>query len=362
MNENKPGFNARMARGHRNQRGVSVIELMVALVISLLVALAAANSAQFFTASQRQGIGTGNAGTGATNALGAIEEDLGLAGLGFFGDSRFLCNGLRISLAAVDHSQASFAPLQVTRTGERDQIDLFFAAQVAGGANVQTDTNTTGEASVDLETFLPVAVGQAVLLAPATAGVDCVVRSVTAIDSYTPTFSTTPRQRLMFANTGDHNQVAHAPAITYPPKSAVALLGELSWHRYRLDGNDLVFEEPFNGNSVVLASNVVGLRVQYGVANVGAMAVTQWVEPDAFGAITAANVARVRVIRVGIMVRSAQPEKPDAAGNCSASDAQPVLLGETLDVPDVGTFAWNCYRYRSAVTVVPLRNVIMGLR
>ena len=77
------------------------------------------------------------------------------------------------------------------------------------------------------------------------------------------------------------------------------------------------------------------------------------------GCITAANIARVRAIRIGIVTRSPQPEKPDANGDCTASSAKPTLFGDNVE-PDVTD--WKCYRYRTAVVVVPLRNVVMGLR
>jgi Tfp pilus assembly protein PilW len=45
-------------RAAAGQRGMSIIELMIGIVVALLVGLAAAGSAMMFTASQRQGIGT----------------------------------------------------------------------------------------------------------------------------------------------------------------------------------------------------------------------------------------------------------------------------------------------------------------
>ena len=46
-------------RARRVQRGLSIIEIMVGVVVALLVGLAAIGGAVSFTASQRQGIGTG---------------------------------------------------------------------------------------------------------------------------------------------------------------------------------------------------------------------------------------------------------------------------------------------------------------
>jgi type IV pilus assembly protein PilW len=67
---------------------------------------------------------------------------------------------------------------------------------------------------------------------------------------------------------------------------------------------------------------------------------------------------RVRALRIGMVTRSPQREKPNAAGNCEASTAKPQLFGAEVE-PDVSD--WACYRYRTAIVVVPLRNLVMGV-
>ena len=71
---------------------MSIIELMIGIVVSLLVGLAAAGSAMVFTASQRQGIGVGGTAVNVNTVLSALKNDTANAGLGFFGDSQYLCN------------------------------------------------------------------------------------------------------------------------------------------------------------------------------------------------------------------------------------------------------------------------------
>lgn len=46
-------------------------------------------------------------------------------------------------------------------------------------------------------------------------------------------------------------------------------------------------------------------------------------------------------------------------GVCRASDALPELFGEVI-APDVAD--WQCYRFRVTTVVVPLRNLVYGLR
>jgi type IV pilus assembly protein PilW len=356
----RPLKKAQLVNGTARQRGMSIIELMVGIVVSLLVGLAAAGSAILFTASQRQGIGTGGAAVNAGTVLAALKNDSANAGLGFFGDSEFLCNTLNLSVGADKVADnASFAPLRITADGVNDRIDVVYSSQVQSGANVLLGKASDGS-SAELMSLLPVAVGQAVLLAPPAAGDACVVRTVTAVTASTVD---TP-QILTFDAAGKHNAAAFAKAVTYPERGRVALLGELRWNRYRVIDGNLVLERPMDGTSAILARNVMAFRAQYGITDgaAGSTTIDSWQDAAGagFAALDSAAIGRVRAMRLGIVTRSPQREKPDPAGNCVASDAKPVLFGAAVD-PDVGA-DWGCYRYRTLVSVLPLRNLVMGLR
>ena len=346
------------------QRGLSLIELMVGVVVSLLVGLAATISAISFNASQRQGMGAGSSAMTANAALATLKNDISAAGLGFFGDSNFLCNRLNLSIGSTVHIDgALFSPVQITAgTGSAagsDQIDVVYATEVAAGTNVLLNAASNGS-SADLRSFLPAAVGQQVLLAPDTPSATdpCVVRTVTAV---TAAIDDDP-QRLSFANSGSYNQASFTTNSSFADKARVTLLGDLNWSRYRLDGTDLRIEQPMRGVSEVLARNVIGFRAQYGVAAAaaGSTALDSWVDASGtFASVNAANLPRVRALRVGIVIRSAQPEKPNSSGQCEASTAKPQLFGATVE-PDVTD--WQCYRYRTAEVVVPMRNLVLGTR
>ena len=343
----------------RPTRGLSLVELMIGLVIGLLVCLAAMNSAMTFGATQRQASVTGGGALNAAGALAAIKGDVAAVGLGFFGDSAYLCNKLNLSRGASKVSDgALFSPLQVTRASGQDQVDVVYGDEVAAGANVMLRSSSDGT-TAELLSMLPVAVGQAVLMAPAVPGL-CTVRTVTA--------ATVPGinlpQVLSFANTGLHNQATFTTAPAYPAdeqsRSRVGLLGSLQWHRYVVRDGNLMMEQPLTGASAVLVPHVMALRVQYGVsASATSPTLANWVDTASagWGSLTFSNLPQVRALRLGLVVRSAQRDKPDASGNCTASTAKPVLLGATVE-PDVSD--WQCYRYRSITLVVPLRNLVWG--
>lgn len=347
--------NKTLAAPRRGQRGLSIVELMVGIVVAMLVSLAAAGSAMMFSASQRQGVGIGGSGIGAASALAALKNDAAMAGLGFFGDSSYLCDKLRLSVdAAVQVNGTTFTPVRIT-DGADDTVDVVYGDRIESGANVLLE-NTSDGSSAELMSLLPVSVGQAVLMAPATVGNPCLVRTVTAVAAST---DDTP-QTLTFAATGKHNQGAFAAASSFAARDRITLLGSLHWNRYRRNGNTLVLDRPLTGDSVVLARDVIALRAQYGVSADAASSTTleDWVDASgAFATLDATKLPRVRAIRMGIVTRSPQADKPNADGSCDASIAKPTLFGTTVE-PDVAN--WRCYRYRVATAVVPLRNLVLG--
>lgn len=349
----------------RRQRGFSIVELMVGIVVALLVALAASGSARFFAQSQRQGMAVGGMSTNVAGALGAIKTDIGSAGLGFFGDSLFACHRLNWSTGGTMlFDNALFSPIRITRvSGSSDRLDVISSDSVDGGANVLLSSTSDGSAATT-QSRLPAQVGNAVLLAPAIPGgaLPCTVRSVTAVDTLVEETGK-PAQTFTFGNAGQHNQVAFSTAVNYvgTNRDRIALLGQLFWSRYQLDGTRLVFEQPMTGNRGTLLSNVLAFRVQYGVSVDGVnKTLTSW--EDATGgtwaSISGTTVDRVRAVRIGIVTRSATPEKPNTSGVCEASTAKPTDPFNTAVTVEPDVADWQCYRYRSAVLVVPLRNLV----
>jgi hypothetical protein len=99
--------------------------------------------------------------------------------------------------------------------------------------------------------------------------------------------------------------------------------------------------------------------------------VTAWVEPTGTtwgGTPSAANVARIKAVRVVLVARSREPEGTQVSaactnpasvantGPCSFQDASaPVIDLSTVPVPSGKT--WRNYRYRVHQAVIPLRSV-----
>jgi type IV pilus assembly protein PilW len=341
-------------------RGLSIIEVMVGLVVALLVSLAVVNSAIGFTASQRQGISVTGAAVNTAAVLATVRDDIAVAGLGFFGDSTYLCKRLNFSRGAnLLADGSSFSPLQVTRSASGDTLDLVYGTRVESGANVRLKAASNGS-SAALESYLPVADGDAVLLTPALPSdtQPCLVRSITSWLPSTPGSA----QILNFAPAGLHNGAAFSDNPGFSDDGRVTQLGAVNWVRYRVQDGQLLLERPLQGGApVVVARNVISFRMQYGIAAAtpGSTTLETWVDPTGpWASLDADELPRVRAVRLGLIVRSPQAEKRDAAGNCTASETKPTLWGlapENLDNAD-----WACWRYRSSRVVVPLRNLVLG--
>jgi type IV pilus assembly protein PilW len=344
-----------MCADRRAGRGLSIVELMIGLVVGLLVCMAAMNSVMTFGATQRQATVTSGGAMSANGALAAIKGDVAAAGLGFFGDTQYLCNTLNLSNgAALVSDGAAFAPLQLARTSGTDQVDVVYGDQVASGANVLLRSASDGS-TAELMSMVPAAAGQAVLMVPATPGL-CTVRSVTA----TTAAGLNAPQLISFGATGAYNKMAFTTAPAYAARARLTVLGTLQWHRYRVVDGNLVMEQPLAGTSNVLVRNVMAFRAEYGVSSAaGVTTLASWQAADTagWGSLSNSNIGRVRALRLGLVVRSAQRDKPDASGSCTASDSKPALFGATVE-PDLSD--WACYRYRSVTLVVPLRNMVWG--
>lgn len=179
-----------------------------------------------------------------------------------------------------------------------------------------------------------------------------------------------------FAGSAEVVNLGNAPVVT---RYSVTLDGE----RGLLRATDLLRAAAGaaanDGSSV--ADGVVNLQAQYGIDTNGDDVVDSWVEPTGpwLAATLRADPNRstllrqIKSIRIGLLLRSAQYERPDASGNCTTSaaalEATPLLQGTpaaagTPAMPASAATAaradmlnYRCFRHRTMETVVPIRNM-----
>jgi len=120
-------------------------------------------------------------------------------------------------------------------------------------------------------------------------------------------------------------------------------------------------------NATPLAGNIVNIQAQYGIAPAASQTVNCWVnatnggnacDASDWATPTAANIARIKAIRIAIVARSALMEKPTAGAVCDATASAPTTWPGGPAVSLAADANWKCYRYKVYETIIPLRNVL----
>jgi type IV pilus assembly protein PilW len=334
----------------QHARGVTLIELLVALVVASLVSLAAVSVAAWFNASQRQAVSASATSVELASTLSAIKAEIGSTALGFVVGGVSRCPRWNLAEGgATLADEAPFLPFSVTRdpNSRFDRLDVVLVSEPRAAAPVRLAAATSASAtSVSLRGWLPVRVGEQILIAPEDVGPACTVRRVTAVQPALP--GGTPY-------TLELEAAAFGAPLGYLPSDRVSVLGRVDRRSYAVNEfAQLVLTSSQLPAPAVLLEHVMAWRVQYGVAAAGSGSI-EWMEPDgAWGALDPGSAARVRALRLGLLARSPQRDKA-----CDATTALPRLFGAAVDVAAADP-SWRCWRYRQAEVVVPLRNVAWG--
>jgi len=348
----------------RNQRGMTIVELMVAIVVGMLVVLAATGTLSFMEASKRTSMGGNSALENGVAVIAALEHDVKMAGLGFSALGKIACPTINLYYAGAKRlDNAPFMPVAVTTGVDApDAVTVTYADfTLAAAPSTLFLPMTTPDAEVVLENAGAVTAGGIAVLSNPGSASPCTVVSVTAVDTSVP-----GTIRISHAATGLFNPPSAAStfsnAVAYAMGASINQADGLAWTTYRVSAaNRLELVNNLTGEVQLLADNTVGLKVQYGVtAAPGTTTITDWVDATgAWAAPTAAQVAQIRAIRVGVLVRNPQKEKPPVAGGtCDATTAVPAAWpgGPTYDYIAAQP-EWQCYRYRSMRTTIPLKNL-----
>lgn len=395
--------------GH--QQGLTLVELMVAMVIGLVVTLAVTVSV-LTMGRQFKVVGSNAAAqTNAQIALSLMDEAGRTAGAGLFNNGQILCPTLNAWSDGVLRSNgAVFMPARITDGGGNTASDsLVFTASTAAGAlsgtPVMVDMATADDSIVVSNAGALVDGDLALVGAPGTnqpctlfqvngapaVGAVCggnatscktLTRTGNASTGFNPmspaaTFTTAPRYG--FSATG--------PIVG--PAVVNRLGGELRQTAFSVNCGALIQFNAFSdvptctqsplsfaGGANALATDVVLVHAQYGISVVATSdIVTNWVHATGgtWANPSATDVARIKAVRVVVVVRSKEAEPAPVTtvdctnnaavvnvGPCSFQDAEaPVIDLSATSVPAGRT--WRHYRYRVHQAVIPLRNVIWSL-
>ena len=369
----------------RMDKGFSLVEIMVGMVIGLFGVIIILQIFALAEGQKRTTTSGADAQTNGNIALYSIERDVRQAGYGLSLSALGCSTNTLVSgstttpmeLGPYANGTIVLAPVIIVDGGTDgfgdalpDTLRTLYSTNLIGSLPQVLATNhlqlatqaTIGSvfnmANLDMVVFQET-------------GKNCALAQVTGLPSPT-TFNHDN------TSTWNQNNTAVFPGVGYNTGASVFDLGTMAWRRYFIDtvNNSLKFSEvTANGytgvaNAVVSASEIVNLQAQYGKdtgAHAGHVAgdnivdtwdtVTPGLVPPS-GAGTNAQWQQIVAVRIAILARSGQYEKPTTAGVCTATTVAPSWTGGTMTVP--GGLP-SCYRYKVFETVVPLRNVIWGM-
>jgi type IV pilus assembly protein PilW len=386
----------------RPSSGFGLIEIMVAIVISLLASLAIYQTFSTSEGFRRATLGNGNAQSSGGIAIMQIQKDLERAGYGIGSKRALNCN---VVSKNANYTGFRLVPALITSEADSDQITILYSNSTAGGMPAlfgDGTTHTNGDnqfANILLAgEFIT---GDLVVAWPDPGNgvqTDCPLFKVTCTNANCVGAGRPPSTKdfvlrhdsaaapLWNGTAANHPFPAHLPINT----TQLFNFGTMVHRTYcvflsndtdkninkcaeatdKIDGSLLSMDRP--KDSKITASswkttseNVIQLKAQYGLDKTGGGGNLSSNVNNNWTSTTPANLRewqQLIAIRYAVLVRSNYPEKPDRAGNCNATTDTKKLIwsGGAFNAPPLkvqpsGT-SWQCYRYTVHETVVPLRN------
>lgn len=381
----------------RHAAGLSLVELMVSVVIGLLALGLATRLVVSSETNKQSALGGSDAMQNGVVAVFSIERELLQSGWGMNDpllngcDTVFYdANGYALLSAA--RGASTVTPLTAvviqSNAGSSDVLSINSGSDFSNTGMARISGGYASGASIDIDrspygfngTDTVVAGGDVIAVAPEALGTaKCAIAQVSApVDAV----AAGALNKLQIASGGANrfNSGNLGVAYTVATGGRIFNLGpasNLAFHTWSLNQGFLQLRATNLAGSSTTAStvtdNIVAIKAQYGLDQRSTatftpelgMQVSNWsgtmLDADGDGvAGSAGDYARVAAVRVAVVARSRNPERPNAAGVCSATPNTPyTVFGGTVSVGLAvagDSIDWKCYRYRTFETVVPLRN------
>jgi type IV pilus assembly protein PilW len=349
-------------------RGFTLVELMVALVIGSLLALAAASLAISFDASRKSGMSSNTANANGSTSLSTISASVSMAGAGLISNQSQACLLLYSFTPTRTNSGTAFDPLSIDHDSNPNSDIINFAYATGGSASSMMKMPAalaSLNSSVTVGAIDSVAVGDDVFFAyDAGSNYACTLRTVSSMVAGLST------NVLNFDATATNHNGDVGATPTYDTTSYLIPLGTLKYQSWYAENGTLKLADLLTGNVGIVADGVVYLRAQYGMDS--GTGVT-W-QDVALGqpTLNAAQLSALKSLRTALVVRSPDREKQADAANCVTTTNASVSLGSgwnsSVDVSGLLNTAgtalipdWRCYHYRVYNTITPLRNFFWAM-
>lgn len=373
-------------------RGFSLVEVMVALVIGLLAMIVILQVFSLSEGSKRTSTSGSDAQQNGSMALFTIERDLRQAGYGMISLPALGCTingfdqgpparsitGLGLQLAPVVITQGGAgAPdgIAITYSGSEDvgRIATLKSVNNGNNSNYQVwDNSGFNDASNIGNLILVVESGNP----------RCTLAEINSnVGSGSDNIIHNPG-----ANNPRFN-VASGVGVTHQPGSLIINLGSLPGannYTVTVPSAAVPSGQLNRQNSIMeavptpIVDGVVNLQAEYGMddgVNDGSIAHTTYVAGDkivdhwtTLNPTTPTAWSQVVAIRLAVLARSGLREKPNrSTGQCTTTTTVPTWASTNANSvfsnsgalsSDADGTSWKCYRYRVYETTVPLRNMI----
>lgn len=344
------------------QAGFSIVELMVGMTIGLIGTVVIFQTFEVSEGIKRSATSGGDAQQAGVFALYAIERDIRQAGFGLNYSALIGCDLNRYDTTAASNPLPTIKLVPVfidatQSTAPSDAVSVIYGSsnQLVSSPKLSLDVNT-GTAPLVVDYIFGFDPGNVVVVAES--GLSCSMGQVSTIPAGTANIfhdTGTYTSNTGLTGTLRYNAPTGFPH-TYTKSAKVFNLGSNPVRNtYYLSGTDLMLSSGMGvTTNTKIAENIVQLAVQYGKDTNADKIVDTY---TATAPVAATDWAQVLAIRVAIVARSAQQEKPSQqGGSCDATANAPTWSWGTASLGADPN--WRCYRYKTFETVVPIRNLI----
>lgn len=367
----------------RNNRGFSLVELMVAVTLAIVTGLAVLLVLSNYESRKRTVTVGNDAELNAAVGSYMIEREVRMAGAGLTGASGMLCPvGYNLQYNGTTQLDgATLRPVTITDGGvsgggsplpDRIQVVRSDAAFGVAPATV-VQLMPTPDSTITVIDDIGLGNGDLILASAADGTKICTVMQMSAAPQATGSGWTLAHASANSPYNPADSAAAYTNPVSYDVGDIVTNLGQFGLRTFRVICNDagapsltnacnLVSYDtlasaanPLLGATESISSQVVNFQLQYGIAPAGSQTVDTWTDATgAWAAPSAANTLRIKAVRMAIVTRGNLEREIVSPATLTIWDD--TLSGTALTMPLSDDE--RHYRYRVVTVVVPLINVI----
>lgn len=353
------------------QSGMSLVEIMVAMLIGLIGILIITQAYLTNDRFNRSTLGEGGAQINGLVALYSVERDVRMAGYGLNTSGALGCGNIywyhdpaySSNVAGGTLPNLTLAPVVVTVSATPsvpDQVTIMYSSEAERMLPTTLASFNASSSEVTVDGVDGFKAGDLVLLVN---GAGCTLANITQVQAAPQKLQLNP------GVSAPQNPPAWGSFPTsYGNGDSLLNLGNPVVRTYLIGSGKLQIREGWFTSGLpttqALVDNIVDMRALYGkddgsaagtTANDGAVDTYDNVTPA-----TGAGWLQVLSVRIGILARIGNYEKPTAGVDCDATTVAPSWSGGSFPAVNIATVTSpdRCYRYRVFETTVPLRNMI----